>query len=130
WMFPQNSIELSGTTGITFNGKNDDTDYETGTEFHLEASTFYQFTPAFSAGVNGYHYQQLSGDSGAGATLGDFKGRVTALGLGLSGTFQAGPVPVSVSLRYFHEFNVKNRLEGDAGWLTVSIPLWVPGQNP
>ncbi len=130
WMFPQNNIELSGTTGITFNGKNDDTEYETGTEFHLEASAFYQFTPKFSAGVNGYHYQQVSDDSGAGAALGDFKGRVTALGPGLSGTFQVGPAPVSVSLRYLHEFNVKNRLEGEAVWLTVSIPLWVPGQNP
>jgi len=124
-MFPQNNIELSGTTGITFNGKNDDTDYETGTEFHLEASAFYQFTPAFSAGVNGYHYQQLSGDSGAGATLGDFKGRVTALGPGLSGTFQVGPAPVSVSLRYLHEFNVKNRLEGEIR-LPESISLSPP----
>lgn len=54
--------------------------------------------------LNGYHYQQLSGDSGSGATLGDFKGRVTAIGPGLSGSFQAGPVPVTVSLRYFREF--------------------------
>lgn len=128
WMFPEQSIELSSAAGVTFNGENDDTNYDTGTEFHLEASAFYQFTPKFSAGLNGYHYQQLSGDSGSGATLGDFKGRVTAIGPGLSGSFQAGPVPVAVSLRYFREFNAKNRLEGDAGWLTVSIPLWVPGQ--
>jgi len=129
WIFPQDNIELSSATGITFNGKNDDTDYRTGTEFHLEASFFYQFTPTFSAGINGYHYQQLTGDSGQGAELGNFKGRVSAVGPGLSGTFQIGPIPVSVSLRYFHEFNEKNRLEGDAGWLTVTIPLWVPGQN-
>ncbi len=126
WMFPEKSIELSGAAGITFNGENDDTNYETGTEFHLEASAFYQFTPKFSAGLNGYYYNQLSGDSGSGATLGDFKGRVAAIGPGMSGSFEIGPVPVSVSLRYFHEFNAKNRLEGDAGWLTVSIPLWVP----
>ncbi len=88
WMFPQENIELSGATGVTFNGKNDDTDYETGTEFHLEASVFYQFTKAFSAGVNGYHYRQISDDSGQGAALGSFKGRVTALGAGLSGHFR------------------------------------------
>ena len=129
WLFPQENVELSGATGITFNGKNDDTDYRTGTEFHLEASVFYQFTPAFSAGLNGYHYQQLTEDSGQGAELGSFKGRVTALGPGLSGTFQVGPIPVSVSLRYFHEVDEKNRLQGSAGWLTVTIPLWVPGQN-
>ena len=97
-------------------------------EFHIEAALFYNFSPDFSVGLNGYHYDQLTGDSGAGATLGDFKGRVSALGPGISGTFQVGPAPVSVNLRYFHEFNVKNRLEGDTSWLTISLPLWVPGQ--
>jgi hypothetical protein len=33
-----------------------------------------------SLGFVGYHYEQITGDSGAGATLGDFKGRVTAVG--------------------------------------------------
>jgi hypothetical protein len=128
WMFAEKSMEVSSALGFTFNGENDDTKYETGTEFHLEAGIFYHFSEAFSIGLNGYHYEQISGDSGAGATLGDFKGRVTALGPGVSGTFKVGPAPVAWSLRYFHEFNVKNRLEGDAGWLTISLPLWVPGQ--
>jgi hypothetical protein len=126
WLLPEEKIELSLATGITFNGENDDTNYETGTEFHLETAAFYQFTPSFSVGLNGYHYQQVTGDSGAGAESGDFKGRVTALGPGMSGTFNAGPLPVSASFRYFHEFKVKNRLEGDAVWLTLTIPLWVP----
>jgi hypothetical protein len=126
WLDLESGIELSGAAGITFNGENDDTKYETGTEFHLEAAAAYHFSPTFSVGVNGYHYQQLTGDSGAGATLGDFKGRVTALGPMMSGTFMLGPIPVATSLRYFHEFDVKNRLEGDAGWLTITIPLWVP----
>ncbi len=129
WLNPESGIEVSGAAGITFNGENDDTDYETGTEFHLEAAAAYHFSPTFSVGVNGYHYQQLSGDSGAGATLGDFKGRVTALGPTMSATFKLGPIPVATSLRFFHEFNVKNRLEGDAGWLTITIPLWVPDQG-
>jgi len=129
WLNPEIGIELSGAAGVTFNGENDETDYETGTELHVEAAAVYHFSPAFSAGVNGYHYQQLSGDSGRGATLGDFEGRVTALGPTVSANFQLGQVPVAMSLRYFHEFNVRNRLEGDSGWLTISIPLWVPDQE-
>jgi hypothetical protein len=129
WLDPESGIELSGAAGITFNGENDDTDYETGNEFHLEAAAVYHFSPTFSVGVNGYHYQQLTGDSGAGAALGDFEGRVTAFGPTISASFMLGPIPVAASLRYFHEFNVKNRLEGDAGWLTISIPLWVPDQE-
>ena len=126
WLFPQNKIELSAATGFTFNDENDDTKYETGTEFHLEAAAHYQFSPTFSAGLNGYYYNQVSGDSGKGATLGSLKGQVTGIGPGLSGTFMVGPAPVSVSFRYFHEFNAKNRLEGNSAWLTLTIPLWVP----
>ncbi len=126
WLDPESGLELSGAAGITFNGENDDTEYETGTEFHLEAAAAYHFSPTFSVGVNGYHYQQLTADSGAGATLGDFKGRVTALGPMMSATFMLGPIPVAASLRYFHELSAKNRLEGNAGWLTITIPLWVP----
>jgi len=102
WMFAEKTMEVSGAMGFTFNGENDDTKYETGTEFHLEAALFYHFSDAFSVGLDGYYYNQISGDSGAGATLGDFKGRATALGPGLSGTFQVGPAPVAWSFRYFH----------------------------
>ena len=79
--------------------------------------------------MNGYHYQQITRDSGTGAALGDFKGRVTALGPTVSANFLLGPVPVAMSLRYFHEFNGRNRLEGDCGCLTITIPLWVPDQE-
>jgi hypothetical protein len=127
WLFADKSIELSGAVGLSFNGENSDTDYRSGTESHLEVASYYQFSPNVAAGVGAYHYQQLSPDGGAGATLGDFEGRATGLGPGLTATFAIGAVPVSVGLSYFREFNVKNRLLGDAGWLTITIPLWVPG---
>jgi hypothetical protein len=31
--------------------------------------------------------------------------------------------PVTVDLRWYSEFEVKNRLEGDSVFLTVSVPL-------
>jgi len=31
--------------------------------------------------------------------------------------------PVTIDLRWYHEFEVKNRLEGDSVFLTVSLPL-------
>jgi hypothetical protein len=81
------------------------------------------FSQKFTLGVTGYHYQQVTGDSGAGATLGDFKGRATALGAVLTYSFALGKLPVSTQWTYFHEFDVENRLEGDAGLLTISMPL-------
>jgi hypothetical protein len=129
WLFPQSQVELSGATGFTFNDENDDTKYETGTEFHLEAAAYYQFSTLFSAGLNGYYYNQMSGDSGEGAVLGNLEGEVAAIGPGFSGTFMVGSAPVSVSFRYYHEFSAENRLEGDAAWLTLFVPLWVPDRN-
>jgi hypothetical protein len=47
----------------------------------------------------GYYYQQVTGDSGVGATLGDFEGRVTALGGILTYDFALGKIPVSTMSR-------------------------------
>ena len=51
---------------------------------------------------------------------GNFEGRVTALGPDITYTFMCGKI---AELKYFHEFDVENRLTGDAGFLTVSLPL-------
>ena len=86
------------------------------------------FSQKFTLGLTGYYYQQVTGDSGAGAILGDFKGRATALGALFTYSFALGKIPVSTQWTYFHEFDVENRLEGDAGLLTISMPLSAPGQ--
>lgn len=116
-------FEVSGAAGFTFNGENDDTDYKTGTEFHLEGAVMQHFSKSFALGVQGYFYQQVTGDSGAGAHLGDFEGRVIALGPAIDFSFALGSTHVSGNMRYFREFDVENRLEGDAGYVNFVIPL-------
>jgi hypothetical protein len=34
-----------------------------------------------------------------------------------------GKIPVSTEPKHFREFDVENRLTGDAGFLTISMPL-------
>ena len=116
-------MELSSAVGFTFNGENPDTDYRTGTEFHVEWALVEHFSKTFALGFSGYHYDQITGDSGSGATLGDFEGRVTAVGPVMLYGFNLGRIPVSTQWSYFHEFDVANRAEGDVGMLTVSVPL-------
>jgi len=41
--------------------------------------------------------------------------------------FQVGKIPVAANLKYFREFDVKNRIEGDSGYLTLTMPLSVAG---
>jgi hypothetical protein len=134
WRDPKNGWDVSGKAGFTFNGTNDTTDYNTGTEFHLEGAIEKTLSPAFSLGVQGYYFDQVSGDSGSGATLGSFKGQVA--GLGVTGAYNfkiMGKVPASLRLRALTEFDAKNRMEGDAVFLDFSMPLAVkmpPGAPP
>ncbi|SIR54406.1 Uncharacterized conserved protein [Bosea sp. TND4EK4] len=123
WFDPETGVDLSGVAGVTFNGTNPATDYRTGTEFHLEWAASKALTSALSAGVIGYHYQQITGDSGAGAQLGAYKGRVTALGGTLAYNFTVGKTPVSTRIKILREFAVENRARGTVGLLTVSLPL-------
>jgi len=128
WLDPKTGFEVSAAPGFTFNWENPDTDYKTGTEFHVEFAALQHFSPKFAVGVAGFHYQQVTGDSGSGAVLGDFKGRVTALGPVMTYSFNLGKLPVSTQLSWMHDFDVENRLEGNLGMLTVSMPL--SGSSP
>jgi hypothetical protein len=128
WLDPTIGLEVSSAAGFTFNGENDETNYKTGTEFHYEFAVVQNFSQKFGIGVNGYFYDQVSADSGSGARLGAFEGRVAAVGPVANLNFTIGELPVSTSLKYFHEFDVKNRLEGDSGFITLTMPLQVTKQ--
>ena len=123
WHDAEAGWDVSGKAGLTFNGTNNFTNYNTGTEFHLEGAVERNFSPAISVGVQAFHFQQLSGDSGEGAVLGPFKGRVTAIGATAAYNFQLGKTPATLRLRLFEEFNVKNRLEGHSGLLSLTFPI-------
>ncbi|TIL60552.1 MAG: transporter [Mesorhizobium sp.] len=122
WLDPAIGLDLSAVVGMTFNAENPATDYRTGNEFHFEWAAVQHFNERLDAGFVGYFYQQVSGDSGAGATS-DFKGRVSAIGATVGYNFEVGQTPVSARLKYFHEFAAENRAEGNAVFATLSIPL-------
>ena len=124
WLDPKTGIDLSAALGFTFNGRNPSTDYKTGTEFHLEWAVTQNLPKGFSFGLVGYYYEQVTGDSGSGAKLGDFKGRVVALGGSLGYMFKVDGRDVSTRLKVYREFDVQNRLEGTAAYLTVALPLY------
>jgi len=127
WLDPEIGLELSAMAGITYNWENPTTNYKSGSEFHLEYAAVQNFSKHFALGINGYFYDQVTGDSGPGARLGSFEGRVAAIGPVMNLNFQVSQIPVSTSLKYFREFDVENRLEGDAGYATITIPLGASG---
>ena len=99
------------------------TDYKTGDEFHLEWAATKYLTKEFTIGLVGYYYQQLTPDTGTGARLGAFEGRVVSLGGSIGYTFEVGKLPISTRLKVYREFDAVNHLEGTAGFFTVSMPL-------
>src|SRR5262245_47585910 len=57
WFDPKIGWELSSAAGFTFNWENPDTDYESGTEFHVEWALLRHFSQKFALGIAGYHFQ-------------------------------------------------------------------------
>jgi hypothetical protein len=123
WHDEKSGWDVSAKAGFTFNGTNHYDDYKSGTDFHIEGSVEKAFSKSFSAGLQIYHLSQITGDSGAGATLGPNKGRVTGVGPTVAFNFSVGKTPVTLRMRYFEEFGIKRRLNGSAFFLSIDLPL-------
>jgi hypothetical protein len=125
WAFtltdPGKKLQLNAAAGFTFNFENTETDYLSGNEFHLEWAAGLEFAPGLLIGAVGYDYRQLTGDSGAGARAGPFKGKVDAVGPGLSYTTLVGKTPVIINIRRYWEFNAENKWEGNSTFISGTV---------
>ena len=123
----KNGIEVSAFVGADFNTENKDTNYRSGTQVHVDG-TLAQHFPLFGGlaggGLSAYYYQQVTGDSGSGATLGNFKGRTIGLGPVVSYTKKIGGHDTVFEFKWLHEVETKNRLKGDILWLKAVFKFW------
>jgi len=119
----KNGFEASTLFGFDFNTENKDTRYKSGTQFHIDG-TLAQHFPLLGGlaggGISAYYYKQIAGDSGSGATLGDFKGKTAGLGPVVSYAKKIGGRDAVFELKWLHEFETKNRLEGDIVWFKAA----------
>ncbi|WP_322102981.1 transporter [Paraburkholderia sp. J41] len=118
--------EFSSVLGLTYNFENHATHYRNGNDLHLDLAASHFFLPTFHAGLVGYFYQQLTGDSGSGAILGDFKSRVAGIGPQAGWFFNVGKRKWYANIRGYYEFAAQNRPYGWNLWLTLAIPLSEP----
>jgi hypothetical protein len=123
WHDDKSGWDVSGKSGFTFNGENPITRYRTGTEWHIEGAVEKILSPVWSLGVQSYYFNQVSGDSGIGAVLGPFEGRVAGIGGFMSYSFKLVGMPATLRLHGTTEFDAQNRLQGHAIWLDLSVPL-------
>ena len=115
--------EFSAVLGFTYNWENKDTDYKNGTSAHLDWAASQFLSEQLHVGVVGYFYNQLSGDSGSGAVLGDFKSRIAGIGPQIGYFFPVGKQKWYVNVKGYYEFDARNRPEGWNAWVTLAIPL-------
>lgn len=115
--------EFSAVAGLTYNWENTDTDYQNGVDAHLDLSASHFVTEQTHLGLVGYVYHQITGDSGSGAVLGDYKSRVSAAGPQVGHFFKVGKDLWYTNLKGYYEFDAKNRPEGWNAWLSVVVPI-------
>jgi hypothetical protein len=115
--------EFSVVVGVTHSFENPDTDYRNGVDAHLDWGASQFLSEHLHVGLVGYFYHQISGDSGSGARLGDFKSRVGGIGPQFGYFFKMGEREAYLNIKGYQEFDNKNRPEGWNAWLTLAIPL-------
>lgn len=119
-----NGIEATLFGGLTVNGENPDTDYRSGNQFHLDGTLAQHFPFAgglASIGVTGYYYKQVTGDSGSGATFGDFEAKTVGIGPSVSYIKELNDSEFLAELKCLHETSTRNRLEGDTVFLKAML---------
>ena len=110
--------------GLTMNTTNDATDYRSGNGLHFDA-TIAQYLPVgkgfLGVGATGFYFQQVSGDSGSGATLGSFEGRTAGVGPVLSYILPMGRRSLMAELKWLPELDARNRVQGDSIWFKIGM---------
>jgi len=108
--------------GYAMNTENGDTQYKSGNVLHLDASV-QQIFPLGSGlaniGAEAWYFDQVTCDSGAGATLGCFKGRTAGIGPVLGYIQPIGQQRMIFELKWLPELDTKNRLNGDFIWFKM-----------
>jgi len=108
-------------SGLAFNSENPDTNYKSGNLLHFDGA-IQQLLPVGSGlvtlGLEAFYFDQVSCDSGSGATLGCFKGKTAGLGPAIGYVLPFSKTEsLVIELKWLKETATEKRLEGDFVWL-------------
>ncbi len=124
YLNPTTGLEASAFFGIDFNEKNSDTNYKSGEQAHIEG-TLAQHLPLWgggaSVGITGFWYKQVTGDSGSGASFGDFKAKSRGIGPVFSYNRKLSNSDLIAEFKWLHESGVEKRAEGDTLFLKIML---------
>ena len=123
WISPTIGLELTGFLGYDMNTRNPATNYQSGDQLHFDG-TIAEHVPLFDLGIFGlganvFVYQQVTGDSGGGATLGGFESSTVGIGPTISYINTIGGVDIVSEAKWLPELEVTRRLQGDIVWFKL-----------
>ncbi len=127
---PKVGTEISLLSGILFNTPNNATQYKTGNEVHLDFMLNQFLSPHFALGFQGDYYHQVSGDSGAGAKLGEFRGESVGIGPAVLWSPAASKGKLSIIAKWLFDVENSNRLRANYGQLTIAYKFGGPSATP
>jgi hypothetical protein len=113
--------DYSVVAGYGYNTENDDTDYQSGDEVHVDYSLNQFLSESFAVGINGYFYKQVGGDSGSGAVLGSFKGEGAGIGPAIFYSKKISGKDVYFIAKWVHDYHAENRVKGDYAYASFAL---------
>lgn len=126
YLNPMTGNEFSGVAGFTYNFKNQDTQYQSGIDFHFDWGASHFLSKQVFVGLVGYAYQQITDDFGQNPILGGFRSRVLGVGPQLGYIFPVGDLQGFLNVKGYGEFDAANRPSGWNTWLTFAISEAAP----
>jgi hypothetical protein len=124
WLSTKIGTEATLFASFDTSTRNDRTDYQSGDVFHLDG-TLAQHLPLLGGvagvGANAFYYQQITGDNGSGATLGNFEGRTVGVGPVISYATKIHGKDLVAEVKWLPELNVEHRLQGDFVWFKLAF---------
>ena len=113
YLNPTTGWEISANLGYIYNTENSSTDYQSGAEIHVDYSINRYLSETLAIGLQGFYLEQISGDSGDGALLGNFEAKAAGIGPALLWSTQIADKDISFIAKWLHEFKADRRIEGD-----------------
>ncbi len=113
--------DYSINIGYNYNTENSDTDYQTGQELHIDYMINQFLSESWAIGIHGFYLKQVTGDSGDGAILGDFKAEAAGVGPALLWNTKSFGREVTFIAKWLHEYHAERRFEGDHVFVSFAM---------
>nr|WP_139482273.1 transporter [Bradyrhizobium ivorense] len=130
YLDPKTGHEFSVVGGLTYSAPNAALQYQNGIDAHLDWAASQFISKSVHVGVAGYYFQQLTADSGPGATLGPFKGMAVGLGPQIGFLFPVGDMQGYLNVKGYADLETENRPKGWSTWVTFVLSPKAPEPPP